>query len=30
MSNMDILRDVIRHLKQIDSVYDVFRVLPRK
>ena len=30
ISNKYILKDVINNLKQIDSVYDAFRVLPRK
>ncbi len=30
ISNKYILKDVINNIKQIDSVYDVFRILPRK
>ncbi len=30
ISNKYILKDVIKNLKQIDSIYDVFRILPRK
>jgi len=30
ISNKYILKDVINNLKQIDSVYDAYRVLPRK
>jgi GTP pyrophosphokinase len=30
ISNKYILKDIINNLKQIDSVYDVFRILPRK
>ncbi|MDZ7838219.1 MAG: ACT domain-containing protein [Actinomycetota bacterium] len=30
ISNKYILKDIIRNLKLIDSVYDVFRILPRK
>lgn len=30
LADIDILKDVIRNLKQVDSVYDVYRVLPRK
>lgn len=30
ISNKYILKDVINNIKQIDSVYDAFRVLPRK
>lgn len=30
VNNMYILKDIIENIKQIDSVYDAFRVLPRK
>ena len=30
ISNKYILKDVINNIKQIDSVYDAFRILPRK
>lgn len=30
ISNKYILKDIINNIRQIDSVYDVFRILPRK
>jgi len=30
ISNKYILKDVIKNLRQIDSIYDVFRIVPRK
>jgi len=30
ISNKYIIKDIIKNLNQIDSVYDAFRVLPRK
>jgi GTP pyrophosphokinase len=30
ISNKYILKDIINNLKQINSIYDVYRVLPRK
>ncbi|MCJ7666253.1 MAG: hypothetical protein MUO59_05905, partial [Actinobacteria bacterium] len=30
INNKYILKDVINNIRQIDSVYDVFRILPRK
>ncbi|MBC7333024.1 MAG: bifunctional (p)ppGpp synthetase/guanosine-3',5'-bis(diphosphate) 3'-pyrophosphohydrolase [Actinobacteria bacterium] len=30
VNNMYVLKDILRNIKQVDSVYDAFRVLPRK
>jgi (p)ppGpp synthase/HD superfamily hydrolase len=30
INNKYILKDVINNIMQIDSIYDVFRILPRK